>query len=202
MLKVGLTGGMGSGKSSVAKRLAEYGAVIIDADQVAREIVEPGQPALAELAAEFGDDILEDDGSLNRALLAQRAFVAEESVAKLNAITHPRIRARSRELFDAAADDDIVVYDMPLLIETGQHEDCDIVMVVVAPVETRIRRLVESRGVDEDDARRRIVNQVPDEVRRGHADIVIDNSGDEDALRAQVDRAWDTLTAALERRNA
>ncbi|WP_448852502.1 dephospho-CoA kinase [Corynebacterium sp. 335C] len=203
MLKVGLTGGMGSGKSSVARMLAERGAVVIDADRVARDVVEPGQPALAELAAEFGDDVINAGGTLDRAALAAKAFADEESTAKLNAITHPRIRARTLELFEAAPDDAMVVYDMPLLLETGQHKDCDLVMVVEAPVDTRVARLVESRGVDEADARRRIAAQATDEDRRKVANIVVDNSGDEAALKQQVDKIWVmVLSTALTLKNS
>lgn len=203
MLKVGLTGGMGSGKSSVARMLAERGAIIIDADRIAREIVEPGQPALAELAEVFGGEVLNSDGTLNRAELAARAFVDEESTAKLNAITHPRIQERTRELFAAAPDDAMVVHDMPLLLETGGHEDCDLVMVVEAPLETRVTRLAESRGVDEADARRRIAAQSTDEDRRKIANIVVDNSGTEEDLRRQIDRIWTmVLSTALQLKNS
>lgn len=203
MLKVGLTGGMGSGKSSVARMLAERGAIIIDADRIAREIVEPGQPALAELAEAFGDEVLNSDGTLNRAELAARAFVDEESTAKLNAITHPCIQERTRELFAAAPDDAMVVHDMPLLLETGGHEDCDLVMVVEAPLETRVTRLAESRGVDEADARRRIAAQSTDEDRRKIANIVVDNSGTEEDLRRQIDRIWTmVLSTALQLKNS
>lgn len=178
---------MGSGKSSAARRLRELGARIIDADAIAREIVEPGQPALAELAEEFGADILLADGTLNRSRLAHRAFVSEEATAKLNAITHPRIAARTQELFDEAGEKDIVVHDMPLLIENDLAADCHIVVVVHAPVETRVSRLVESRGVQEADARRRIAAQIGDDERLAAADVVLDNSGTEAMLLRQVD---------------
>ena len=183
---------MGSGKSSVARRLRELGCVIIDADVIAREIVEPGQPALEELAQEFGPDILDADGRLLRARLAHRAFASQEATAKLNAITHPRIKERTAELFDAAGAKDIVVHDMPLLVENGLAPDHHIVLVVDAPVELRVSRLVENRGVDEADARRRIAAQIPDAERLAAADVVIDNSGTERALHTQVDRVWRT----------
>lgn len=187
MLKVGLTGGMGSGKSSVAKRLGELGARIIDADAIAREIVEPGEPALRELVEAFGKDILLPDGRLDRGRLAGRAFASKEATATLNAITHPRIAERTKELFDEAGDKDIVVHDMPLLIENDIAADCHIVVVVHAPAEVRIARLVASRGVDEADARRRIAAQIGDEERLAAADVVLDNSGTPELLRRQVD---------------
>lgn len=192
MLKVGLTGGMGSGKSTVARRLRELGATVIDADAIAREIVEPGQPALRELATAFGTDILLADGSLNRAELARRAFADDASRETLNSITHPRIAERTAERYREAAETgaEIVVYDMPLLIENGLDKDQDVVVVVHADVATRLDRLVAHRGVDRDDAARRIAAQIDDETRKVAADIVLDNSGTEAQLVAQVDRVW------------
>ena len=187
MLKVGLTGGMGSGKSSVARRLRELGCVIVDADAIAREIVEPGQPALRELVDAFGPDIVDADGRLLRSRLANRAFTSKEKTALLNAITHPRIAERTAERFAEAGPRDIVVHDMPLLVENDLAADCHIVLVVDAPVDVRVKRLVESRGVDEADARRRIAAQISDEERLAAADVVIDNSGTEQALITQVD---------------
>lgn len=192
MLKVGLTGGMGSGKSTVAARLAQLGATVIDADAIAREIVEPGQPALAELAERFGEEILTDDGALDRAELARRAFVDAESTEALNAITHPRIAERTAEYYRqaAAAAAPVVVYDMPLLFEKGLEADQDLVLVVHAPEELRIQRLVESRGVDREDAARRIAAQLDDATRIAKADVVLDNTASVAKLQAQVDRAW------------
>ncbi len=192
MLKVGLTGGMGSGKSSVARRLHEHGCVVVDADAIAREIVEPGQPALKELAEAFGPEIIDAEGRLLRSRLANRAFTSEAETAKLNAITHPRIKERTAERFAQAHDQDIVVHDMPLLVENGLAPDHHVVVVVDAPVDVRVRRLVEHRGVDEADARRRIAAQISDEERLAAADVVIDNSGSEDALHSQVDRLYRT----------
>ncbi|WP_408925804.1 dephospho-CoA kinase [Corynebacterium sp. YSMAA1_1_F7] len=194
MITIGLTGGIGSGKSTVSSRLAELGAFIVDADLVAREIVEPGQPALAELAEAF-DGVLNPNGTLNRAELARQAFATPEATKKLNAITHPRIRARTEELFKQGRESgaEVLVYDMPLLIENGEVNKVDHVLVVDAPDELRIERLVQHRGLDEDDARRRIAAQIDRETRLGAADTVLDNSGSLEDLLTQVDGFWDGL---------
>lgn len=191
MITIGLTGGIGSGKSTVSSRLAELGAFIVDADLVAREIVEPGQPALAELADAF-DGVLNPDGTLNRAELARQAFATPEATEKLNAITHPRIRARTEELFKQGRESgaQVLVYDMPLLIENGEVDKVDHVLVVDAPDELRIDRLVQHRGLDEDDARRRIAAQIDRETRLNAADTVLDNSGTVEQLLEQVDGFW------------
>ena len=196
MLKVGLTGGMGSGKSTVARRFAELGAAIIDADQIARDVVEPGEPALAELAEAFGEGILLDDGSLNRGELAKRAFVSAEKTELLNSITHPRIEQRTEEQFNAAGDA-IIVFDSPLLIEMGQSDAQDLVVVVHTPVEVRLDRLVESRGVDREDAKQRIAKQISDDKRLQFADVVLENSGIEEDLVRQVDRIWERIIQPL-----
>lgn len=191
MITIGLTGGIGSGKSTVSSRLAELGAFIVDVDLVAREIVEPGQPALAELAEAF-DGVLNPDGTLNRAELARQAFATPEATEKLNAITHPRIRARTEELFKQGRESgaQVLVYDMPLLIENGEVDKVDHVLVVDAPDELRIDRLVQHRGVDEDDARRRIAAQIDRETRLNAADTVLDNSGTVEQLLEQVHGFW------------
>ncbi|MBB1030823.1 dephospho-CoA kinase [Dietzia sp. SLG310A2-38A2] len=183
MLMVGLTGGIGAGKSTVTTVLAEAGAVIVDADRIAREIVEPGTPGLAMLVAEFGDDIVGPDGALDRAALAARAFVDAERTAALNAITHPLIGERTAELFGSAPDDAIVVHDMPLLVEGGMTPAYHLVIVVDTPAEIRLRRLVEQRGMPADDARARMSRQATDEARRAEADVLIDNSGDREPVR-------------------
>ena len=193
MIRVGLTGGIGSGKSTVARLLAEHGALVIDADQIAREVVEPGQPALTEVAERFGPDVITTDGSLDRAALAAIVFADAVALADLNAITHPRIAARTAQLIDAAPDDAVVVYDMPLLVENDLAEGWDHVIVVEADREVRVRRLIE-RGLDEADIEARMSRQASDEQRRAVADVVIDNSGDLDSLRAQVDHTWPHLT--------
>ncbi|MEO5311022.1 dephospho-CoA kinase [Corynebacterium sp. c24Ua_83] len=194
MITIGLTGGIGSGKSTVSSRLAEHGAFIVDADLVAREIVEPGQPALAELADAF-DGVLNPDGTLNRAELARQAFATPEATEKLNAITHPRIRARTEELFKQGRESgaQVLVYDMPLLIENGEVDKVDHVLVVDAPDELRIDRLVQHRGLDEDDARRRIAAQIDRATRLNAADTVLDNSGSLESFLEQVDGFWDGI---------
>lgn len=191
---IGLTGGIGSGKTTVAERLRQRGAFIVDADKVAREIVQPGEPALAELDEAF-DGVLTEDGALDRAELARQAFATKDATDKLNSITHPRIRARTEELFDLAAGEgrQLVVYDMPLLIENGETDTVDTVVVVDAPDATRLERLVAARGIEEQDARQRIAAQVDRETRLAAADVVLDNSGDLEALIAQVDAFWDEV---------
>ena len=196
MFLIGLTGGIGSGKSTVASRLKTLGARIVDADKIAREIVEPGEPALAELAEAF-DGVLNADGSLNRAELARQAFAAPDATEKLNSITHPRIRERTLERFAEARTDGVpvLVYDMPLLIENGEYKKMDHVLVVDAADEIRIDRLVNSRGLDEEDARRRIAAQISREERLAAADSVVDNSGTRDQLLQQVDTFWEQVVA-------
>ncbi|QFQ02229.1 Dephospho-CoA kinase [Corynebacterium urogenitale] len=191
MLKIGLTGGIGSGKSTVSKKLDELGAFVVDADKIAREIVEPGEPALAELEEAFEGVVLED-GTLNRQELARQAFATPEATQKLNSITHPRIRERTNELFrEAEAEgEEVLVYDMPLLIENGEADRVDHVLVVDAPDEVRVQRLVEYRNLDEDDARARIRAQIDRETRLAVADTVLDNSGDIEDLLEQVERFW------------
>ncbi len=193
---IGLTGGIGSGKTSVADLLRSHGLPVIDADQLARDVVEPGQPALAELADAFGADILHADGTLNRGELAARAFASEDATQRLNDITHPRIMALRDELIDAARDDGepAVIYDMPLLVEKGQHEDMDLVVVVHVDVEKRIERLVNGRGLDEADVRRRIAAQATDEERLAVADVVIDNNGLREKLEPQVQALVDQIS--------
>lgn len=192
---IGLTGGIGSGKSTVARSLQEHGFPIVDADLIAREIVEPGQPALAELAKEFGADILNADGSLDRGLLASRAFTNKDTTQRLNNITHPRINQRTQELFDEARENgaEAVIYDMPLLIDKGLHKDMDATIVVHAAEHVRLERLTTKRGLDVDDVRRRINAQIDDETRKQHADILLDNNGTEEDLTKQIAEAVDKI---------
>ncbi|MFC5752583.1 dephospho-CoA kinase [Actinomadura rugatobispora] len=194
MLKVGLTGGIGSGKSEVSGRLAKHGAVVIDADRIAREVVEPGTPGLAAVVAEFGEGVLLPDGGLDRPKVGSIVFSDPERLAALNAIVHPLVGKRTQELMEAAPEDAILVYDVPLLAENGLGEMYDLVVVVDAPVETQLERLTGRRGMTGEDARARIAAQASREDRRAIAHHVIDNSGSLDDLRAQVDDLWKDLT--------
>jgi dephospho-CoA kinase len=195
VLRVGLTGGIGSGKSEVSKRLVSLGAELIDADLIAREVVRPGTPGLAAIVREFGDGVLRPDGNLDRSGLASIVFADEERRRALNAITHPLIGRRSQELLDAASPDAVVVYDMPLLVENDLAGLHDVVVVVDVPVETQVRRLVSGRGMTEQEARARIAAQATRERRLAAATHVIDNSGSLEDLDAQVAGLWSELTA-------
>jgi dephospho-CoA kinase len=190
MLRVGLTGGIGSGKSTVAGRLAEHGATLIDADKIAREVVAPGTDGLAEVVAAFGTEMLTPDGALDRPALAAVVFADEADRVRLNSIVHPRIGARTAELIRAAADDAIVVHDVPLLVEGGLAPNYHLVLVVDAPVEQRVSRLVRDRGMTEQDVRARIASQASAEARRAAADVWLDNGGSPDQVLAEVDALW------------
>lgn len=196
MIKIGLTGGIGSGKSTVAELIKDHNMPIIDADQIARDIVNPGQLALVELTDAFGPDILHPDGTLNRPKLAKLAFATPEATTTLNTITHPKIIARTAELFaqTEANGHPIAVWDMPLLIDKGYHTDMDYVIVVDTNQEERIRRLVQYRGLDEQDVRRRIAAQISDTERRQAATHIIDNNGDPTTLKPQVEAILKELT--------
>jgi dephospho-CoA kinase len=189
VLRIGLTGGIGSGKSTVSTLLAARGALIVDADRIAREVVEPGTPGLARIVETFGPGVLGDDGALDRAALAAVVFADPQARQRLDAIVHPLVRARTAELVAAAPPDAVVVNDVPLLVETGQAPSYDLVLVVEADTPTRISRLVQ-RGLTADDARARIAAQASDEQRRAVADVVLDNSGTPEQLAEQVDRFW------------
>jgi dephospho-CoA kinase len=189
MLRVGLTGGIGSGKSTVARRLGEHGAVVIDADKIAREVVEPGTGGLAEVRAAFGEEVI-TDGALDRAKLAAKVFTDESARATLNGIVHPRIRTRTAELMTAAPDDAIVVHDVPLLVEAHLGPAYHLVLVVDAPEEERIQRVVRDRGMPEQDARARVRTQATEADRRAAADVWLDNSGTPDEVLAEVDALW------------
>lgn len=186
MRLIGLTGGIGSGKTTVARMLGDRGFYVVDADAIARDIVAPDSPALQELSESFGSGILLPDGSLNRGELAARAFVDKEHTALLNSITHPRIQEETQKRIAEAPGD--VIYDMPLLVDNDLHHDMDLVIVVDVDPETRVKRLA-GRGIGEEDARRRIAAQIPDEVRRAAADIIIDNNGSVEDLLPQVEAA-------------
>jgi dephospho-CoA kinase len=200
MYLIGLTGGIASGKSVVAKRFAELGAVVVDADVLAREVVEPGTPGLAAIAAHFGPRVIAADGGLDRPALGAIVFSDPEARLALNAITHPAVWRRARQLFDEAQRDDpdaIVVYDVPLLAEAAADRPItfDLVVVVDAGTETRIRRLVELRGMSEQDARNRVSSQASDEQRLSIADEVIDSNGSLDETLAQADALYARIRA-------
>ncbi|MEU1405122.1 dephospho-CoA kinase [Streptomyces sp. NPDC005728] len=193
MLKVGLTGGIGAGKSEVSRLLVEHGAVLIDADRIAREVVAPGTPGLAAVVEAFGEEVLAADGSLDRPRLGSVVFADPERLAVLNSIVHPLVGVRSRELESAAAEDAVVVHDVPLLTENGLAPLYDLVVVVDASPETQLDRLVRLRGMNEADARARMAAQATREQRREIADIVIDNDVPLDALHKRVAEVWDDL---------
>lgn len=196
MKRIGLTGGIGSGKSTVARMLAERGAVVVDADQISRELVEPGGAALAELVTEFGPRILQADGSLSRAELATMAFSDPRATERLNAIMHPLIGAEAQRRINDEPEAAVVVYDMPLLVETGQSDLVDLVVVVDVPEEVQLDRAVRLRGLDEADVHRRMSVQASRADRLARADVVIDNSGGLPQTHEQVDQLWDRLTVS------
>ncbi|MEV0242217.1 dephospho-CoA kinase [Streptomyces sp. NPDC050674] len=193
MLKVGLTGGIGAGKSEVSRLLVAHGAVLIDADRIAREAVAPGTPGLASVVEAFGEEILAADGSLDRPRLGAVVFSDAEKLATLNAIVHPLVGARSRELEEAAAEDAVVIHDVPLLTENGLASLYDLVIVVDVAPETQLDRLVRLRGMREEDARARMAAQATREQRREIADIVIDNDVPLAELEQRVKDVWDEL---------
>jgi dephospho-CoA kinase len=200
MQLIGLTGGIASGKSVVAARLAEHGAVVVDADRVAREVVEPGTPALARIAQEFGDTVIAADGSLDRAALGGLIFRSPEKRAALNAITHPAVAIRSKQLFDAAEAADpeaIVVYDVPLLVEAARADEFDLIVVVNASTETRVARMIELRGLAPEEARHRIDSQATNAERLAIADVVIDSDGTLEQTLEQADALWEKLSARV-----
>ncbi|MFT4127971.1 MAG: dephospho-CoA kinase [Gordonia sp. (in: high G+C Gram-positive bacteria)] len=198
MIRVGLTGGIGAGKSTAAKTFVERGAYHIDADKIAREIVEPGTPGLTALVTAFGAEILTADGSLDRAALAAVAFVDETSRTRLNAITHPLIGARTQQLLDDAPDDAVVIQDIPLLVEGNMAPFFHLVVIVHADADLRLRRLTTSRGMPEDDARARIAAQASDDKRRAVADVWLDNAGTPADLAAAAAALWDRRLVPFE----
>lgn len=193
MLTVGLTGGIGSGKSTVSALLASHGAVIIDYDQLARDVVEPGSPALAAIAERFGPGVIAADGALDRPALGAVVFADADARKDLEGITHPAIRDLAVQRQVAAGDDAIVIHDNPLLVEMGAAAYCEVVIVVDVPVEVQVERLVSTRGMSEDEALARITTQAPREARTGAADLVIDNTGPIDELDSIVGGIWDEL---------
>lgn len=193
-----LTGGIASGKSTVARRLAELGAVVVDADAIVREVQAPGSPVLEEIAAAFGPSVIAADGTLDRAALGAIVFTDDEARRRLNAIVHPAVAAESARRFSAALAADpeaIVVYDVPLLVETRADDPWDLIVVTHAPASVREDRLVSLRGLGVDDARARIAAQADDAVRLAVADVVIDTAGSLEETTAQVDALWARLRA-------
>jgi dephospho-CoA kinase len=193
MLKVGLTGGIGAGKSEVSRLLVKRGAVLIDADRIAREVVAPGTAGLAAVVEAFGEDVLAPDGGLDRPKLGSIVFADPEKLAVLNSIVHPLVGARSRELESAAPQDAVVVHDVPLLAENGLAPLYDVVIVVDADPATQLDRLVRLRGMTEQDARARMAAQATREKRLETADIVIDNDGPLEQLERNVRDIWADL---------
>lgn len=186
---VGVTGGIGSGKSTVASMLREHGAAVVDADGIARDLVKPGAPALAALKERFGADIIGPDGSLLRAELAQRAFSDPASTQDLNEIMHPRIQYEARKRLNASTSD-VTVYDMPLLVETRQRDLVDLVVVVDLPETLQVQRAVATERFSAEQVRQRMAAQATREERLAQADVVIDNSGTLEDLAQQVERLW------------
>ncbi|KOX12522.1 dephospho-CoA kinase [Nocardiopsis sp. NRRL B-16309] len=201
MLKVGLTGGIGSGKSAVSAGLAEHGAVVVDADAIAREVVEPGTPGLAAVVAEFGEEVLAPDGRLDRARLGEIVFADQERLDRLNAIVHPLVAERSAELMERARESGarVVVYDVPLLVENDLGALYDVVVVVDAPDEVRVERVATDRGMPREQVWARIRNQADRDERLAAADVVVDNSGTREQLRDHVADLWQALLARADR---
>lgn len=193
---IALTGGIASGKSTIAARLREHGAVIVDADAIVRDVQAPGSPVLAEIAQAFGDDMVTDAGELDRAALGARVFGDDEALARLNAIVHPAVRAESARRFGEAFDADpeaVVVYDVPLLVEARVDDPWDLIVVADAPAQLRLERLVAHRDMEPDAAQARIDAQVSDAARRAIADVVVDTSGTLEETLAQTDVLWERL---------
>ncbi|WP_026163072.1 dephospho-CoA kinase [Kribbella catacumbae] len=194
MLRVGLTGGIGSGKSAVSARLRERGAVVIDSDLLAREVVARGTDGLAEVVEAFGQ-VLTPDGELDRPAVGRIVFGDEPARRKLEAIIHPRVRARAAEIESGAPADSVVVHDIPLLVETGQGDKFDLVLVVDVPQEVQVERLTRDRGMTDEEAKARIASQATREQRLAVADLVVDNSGSLADLDRRIDELWPGLAA-------
>ncbi|WP_347567920.1 dephospho-CoA kinase [Arthrobacter sp. Y-9] len=197
MLRIGLTGGIASGKSVVTARLAERGAAVVDADALAREVVEPGTPGLAAIREAFGDGVIRPDGSLDRPALGAIVFADEGRRRTLNGIVHPLVRNAAAAIVAAAPADAVVVQDIPLLVETGQQHDFDLVVVVDAPDDVRVARMVELRGMSEEEARARIAAQAGREERNAAADVILENTGSLAELLEQVDALWENVARTV-----
>ena len=194
-MRVGLTGGVASGKSTVAALLAERGAVVVDSDVLAREVVEPGTPGLAAVVEAFGPEVLTADGTLDRPALGHEIFGDPEARRRLEAILHPLIRARAAEMEAAAPPGSVVVHDIPLLVETGQADGFDAVVVVDVPEALQLERMVRDRGMSEGDARARIAAQASREQRRSVATYLVENTGTREDLRDRVTEVFDRLVS-------
>lgn len=196
---IALTGGIASGKSTIARRLAELGAVIVDADQIVRDVQAPGSAVLGRIEEVFGEDVIAEDGALDRAALGAKVFADPDQLARLNAIVHPAVRAESQRRFEAAASADpetVVVYDVPLLVEARVDDPWDLIVVAHAPADERRRRLVELRGMAAQAAQERIDAQVSDERRLAIADEIIDTSGSLDETIRQTDSLWERIRSS------
>jgi dephospho-CoA kinase len=202
VLRVGLTGGIGAGKSEVSRRLAAQGAVVIDADLIAREVVAPGTDGLAEVIAAFGPSVLGPDGELDRVALGDIVFADEEKLATLNAIVHPRVAMRMREVEDAAGAGSVIVHDVPLIAENGLASRYDLVVVVDVPARIQLDRLVRLRGMSREQAQARMAAQATREERLAIATIVVDNSGSLAELDRQVGELWAELRRRMSVRAA
>ncbi|MEV7797567.1 dephospho-CoA kinase [Microbacterium foliorum] len=196
---IALTGGIASGKSTIARRLAELGAVIVDADQIVRDVQAPGSAVLGRIEEVFGEDVIAEDGALDRAALGAKVFADPDQLARLNAIVHPAVRAESQRRLEAAASADpetVVVYDVPLLVEARVDDPWDLIVVAHAPADERRRRLVELRGMAAQAAQERIDAQVSDERRLAIADEIIDTSGSLDETIRQTDALWERIRSS------
>jgi len=198
MLRVGLTGGIGAGKSEVSRRLQALGALVIDSDRLAREVVAPGSDGLGEVAAEFGDQMVQDDGTLDRTALGVRVFADEAARRRLEEIIHPRVKKRAAEVEEAAGPHPVVVHDVPLLVETHRQHDYDVVIVVDVPEQVQAERLVRTRRLSDGEAWSRIRSQAPRAQRLAAGDIVIDNTGSLAELDVAVSGLWRALAARPE----
>jgi dephospho-CoA kinase len=196
VFRLGLAGGIGSGKSTVSARLAAHGATVIDYDKLAREAVEPGTPALAAIVERFGDDVIAADGTLDRVALGAVVFGDDAARADLEAITHPAIFELAAGLEAAVPDDGVVVHDVPLLVEKGMAALYDLVVVVDVPEDVQVERLVTLRGLTEADARARLASQTSREERAAVADVVLDNTGTIEDLEARVDELWNRIQSS------
>lgn len=195
---IALTGGIASGKSTIARRLAERGAIVVDADQIVRDVQAPGTPVLKEIAETFGPEVIASDGALDRAALGAKVFGDAVLLKKLNGIVHPAVREESQRRFEQAFATDaqaVVVYDVPLLVEARVEDPWDTIVVAHAPASERLRRLVELRGMDERAAQERIDAQVSEEKRLAIADVVIDTAGELAETHAQTDALWERIRA-------